>query len=341
MLKIFTSLLLLWSSPASGTVPPEPVPAEVAADQAGQTETWEGVNMHEVEMKLWKSAGIVRSALSAELMASYYENNRIHVVLRPLNNASKSWTTEEKLQIEKILNTIMMTENLPFTVEPYDQVKPFFGNVTQIYAEQQTFLLGHSALLPDSRYRDCVEIRITRDTVIKNTDTGQTIGYKDLEPGMAAEIWADQAKLVSDPSELHAAEIHVHKRSALELTKAPLTEVLGTDFSGIAKIEVRYGDGKLLTIKDQEQIKSITEKLRAIQVSVSYDQIPRYGYSYYMKLYKEDSKEPAFVLGSSFMQDNIRLEAGPEGQELNEYMVKLGRTSIPNLLPGLYPGITG
>ncbi|WP_054954784.1 hypothetical protein [Paenibacillus dakarensis] len=111
----------------------------------------------------------------------------------------------------------------------------------------------------------------------------------------------------------------------------PLTDLMGTDFENISKIDVTYGDGNKLVIDKMNEIDQIADKLR--QMSAEQASLPGPGYLYFLDIYQEDK---VFRIGDTITLDKRTFKlVGREVDELNKKMVEMGRKKFPDLLPGI------
>lgn len=113
-----------------------------------------------------------------------------------------------------------------------------------------------------------------------------------------------------------------------------LQELLRTDFSGIIKMEVRFGDGNRMVIEEASTIYTIVASLKSIRLKKLHPQSPEpVGYLYYMDI----SSDSQTVRYSKFVHDEHATyqSIGPKSKELDELIVKIGREKIPGLLSGI------
>lgn len=113
-----------------------------------------------------------------------------------------------------------------------------------------------------------------------------------------------------------------------------LQDFLHTDFSGITRIEVRYGDGNLMTIEDPSTIYKIVSMLKGIRLQKSPSPLP-VGSLYYMDL---TSGSQTVRYSRYVVNDHATYQSmDPQSKQLDEQILKVGRENIPGLLPGLEP----
>ncbi|MGE7274472.1 hypothetical protein ACQKK5_23800 [Brevibacillus panacihumi] len=113
-----------------------------------------------------------------------------------------------------------------------------------------------------------------------------------------------------------------------------LQDFLHTDFSGINKMEVRFGDGNRMAIEEASTINTIVATLKGIRLKKLHSQSPEsVGYLYYMDI----SSDSQTVRYSKFVHDEHATyqSIGPKSKELDELIVKIGREKIPGLLSGI------
>ncbi|NRF95427.1 hypothetical protein HQN89_31640 [Paenibacillus frigoriresistens] len=113
-----------------------------------------------------------------------------------------------------------------------------------------------------------------------------------------------------------------------------LTTVLGSGLNDISQIYVRYGDGKELIIVENECLQKITNVLKGMQV-IHVESMPdSVGQLYTLKI-KDGSKiieysSSLFLNGKQYKVVNDVAKI-----ELDQYLIKIGRAVIPDLLPGI------
>lgn len=113
-----------------------------------------------------------------------------------------------------------------------------------------------------------------------------------------------------------------------------LQDFLHTDFSGINKMEVRFGDGSRMVIEEASTINTIVATLKSIRLKKLHPQSPEsVGNLYYMDI----SIDSQTVRYSKFVHDEHATyqSIGPKSRELDELIVKIGREKIPGLLSGI------
>ena len=120
---------------------------------------------------------------------------------------------------------------------------------------------------------------------------------------------------------------------ASEADPVPLTAVLGIDLVAVERIEIRYGDGRGLTVTDPETVQAIAERLKAVTVRES--EAKGVGYLYFMDLFQGDRTRR---VGDRHTQlDGRTYETADDdaGRALNALILSLGRERMPDLLPGV------
>ncbi len=112
----------------------------------------------------------------------------------------------------------------------------------------------------------------------------------------------------------------------------PLAGILQDDFSVVAQIDVQFKDKKKLMINDKDQINEIVRQMKEINLEKSEDQSLIIGYLYFLDLSVGDKK---VRYSSNLHFDHTRYQDNQQTKELDKFIVKFGRETFPNLLPGI------
>jgi len=111
-----------------------------------------------------------------------------------------------------------------------------------------------------------------------------------------------------------------------------LAEYLDTDFSGITRIDVRYGDGNQMTIEDAATLHELIALLEETRLIKANAPVP-VGSLYYLDL---TIRTQTVRYSRQFYRDHAAYHAmDPQAKQLDERVIKLGRENIPGLLPGV------
>lgn len=261
-----------------------------------------------------------------------YPNGEIHLQLLKLGNHREELSLQEKGQIkEAIYKAIGSRFSLDITTLVIPKEEELVGYISELDTEDPKMLLVNPEACSD---KECKEIqkfwvKLDGDTILTNTSNG-TIKFEDLKLGDWLHIWTTGAVLQSAPPQFSALDIKVVEPQ--DETPIALSALMETDFNGIKQIDVRFGDGKKLSITDTKSLEDISSKLKRIELVRSNDQRTFYGFLYGMEITIGDNK---FRYGTSLWFDEIKYKQNSVTKELNDYIVALGRASIPNLLSGI------
>ncbi|WP_040952004.1 hypothetical protein [Gorillibacterium massiliense] len=107
-----------------------------------------------------------------------------------------------------------------------------------------------------------------------------------------------------------------------DLTATPLDE--------IHSIEVRYGDGKLLTISDPDTVQTVISKLTELRLQYVADMPDGVGYCYFLKF--GSSPEDTY-LSTLFINGKQYKSMNGVPKELDALILAEGRKKYPDLLP--------
>lgn len=173
-------------------------------------------------------------------------------------------------------------------------------------------------------------VSLEKDAIIVTNDSNASSKFEDLKLGDWLHVWTTGAILQSYPVQYTALDIEVVEPE--DETPVALSALMKTDFNGIKQIDVRFGDGNKLAITDSKSLEDISSKLKRIELVRANDQRTWIGFLYEMELTIGDNK---FQYGTSLRFDNIKYKQNAVTTELNDYIVALGRASIPNLLGGI------
>ncbi|NOU70657.1 hypothetical protein GC098_04250 [Paenibacillus sp. LMG 31458] len=262
-----------------------------------------------------------------------YPNGAFHLQLIKLGNHREELSLQEKSQIkEAIYKATGARFSLDITTLVMPKEEELVGYISELDKEEQKMLLVNPEACLD---KECKEIEkfwvsLEDDTVIVTNNSDGSNKFEDLKLGDLLHIWTTQAVLLSSPPQYTALDIEVVEPE--EETPVALSALVKTDFNGIKQIDVRFGDGKKLAITDTKSLEEISSILKRIELVRANDKRTIVGSLYGMELTIGDTK---FRYGTSLRFDNIKYKQNSVTTELNDYIVALGRASIPNLLPGI------
>lgn len=117
-----------------------------------------------------------------------------------------------------------------------------------------------------------------------------------------------------------------------------VTDALNSDLSAVDRIEVQFGDGNRLTVTDEAAIRAIVAPLRNIRVRPSVRTLPEsVGFRFVLHLHEQGQFRQ---VSDDFTLNGARFEladeqADDQAREWRRLVLRLGRESIPNLLPGV------
>ncbi|AJS57308.1 hypothetical protein [Paenibacillus sp. IHBB 10380] len=112
----------------------------------------------------------------------------------------------------------------------------------------------------------------------------------------------------------------------------PLTQVIESDLLHVKKIEVKFSDGNKMIVTDSGHIKNIVSALKSVQLqklSVSQGA----GYLYSLNIY--DQEKMINILNTFEINGNFYKPVESKNEQLDKTVIRIGRESIPNLLPGI------
>ncbi|NOU91420.1 DUF3221 domain-containing protein [Paenibacillus sp. LMG 31460] len=262
-----------------------------------------------------------------------YPNGGFHLQLLKLGNHREELNLQEKSQIkEAIYKAIGSRFSLYITTLVIPKEEELVGVISELDREEQKILLVNPEACLD---KECKEIEkfwvsLEEDTVIVTNNSDGSNKFEDLKLGDLLHVWTTQAVLQSSPPQFTALDIEVVEPE--DETPVALSVLMKTEFNGIKQIDVRFGDGKKLAITDTKTLEEISSKLKRIELVRANDKRTFYGFLYGMELTIGDTK---FQYGTSLTFDNIKYKHNSVTNELNDYIVALGRASIPNLLGGI------
>lgn len=120
----------------------------------------------------------------------------------------------------------------------------------------------------------------------------------------------------------------------VETKQISLTTVLGSGLNDISQIYVRYGDGKELTIVENEYLQKTTNILKGMQV-IHVESMPdSVGQLYTLKI--KDGSQIIEYSSSLFLNGKqYKVVNDVAKKDLDQYLIKIGRAVIPDLLPGI------
>jgi len=113
----------------------------------------------------------------------------------------------------------------------------------------------------------------------------------------------------------------------------PLTSVLGSGLDEVERIEIRYGDGRGLTVTDSETVRGITERLKVVTVRES--EAKSVGYLYFMDLFVGDQTHRVGDLYTHLGGRTYETVDDDASRALNAFVLRIGREQMPDLLPGV------
>ncbi|MGD8191712.1 hypothetical protein ACQCN2_17160 [Brevibacillus ginsengisoli] len=114
-----------------------------------------------------------------------------------------------------------------------------------------------------------------------------------------------------------------------------LSDYFHTDFSGVTRIKIRYGDGNQITVDNPATIRNILHSLKMIRLQkISTQNSPAAtGFLYYMDIISNDQtwRYSQYLILSNGTYQSME----PESTQLDKQILQIGREQIPTLLPGL------
>ncbi|MCY9666310.1 YobA family protein [Paenibacillus alginolyticus] len=262
-----------------------------------------------------------------------FPNGAFHLQLLKLGNHREELSLQEKGQIkEAIYKAIGSRFSLYITTLVIPKEEELVGYISELDREEQKILLVNPEACLD---KECKEkekfwVKLDEDAVIVTNKSNGSNKFEDLKLGDWLHVWTTGAVLQSYPAQYSGLDIEVVEPE--DETPVALSNLMKTDFNGIKQIDVRFGDGKKLAITDAKSLEDISSKLKRIELVRANDKRTIVGSLYGMELTIGDNK---FLYGTSLRFDNIKYKQNSVTTELNDYIVALGRASIPNLLPGI------
>ncbi|KOP66058.1 hypothetical protein AMS62_13020 [Bacillus sp. FJAT-18019] len=111
-------------------------------------------------------------------------------------------------------------------------------------------------------------------------------------------------------------------------------KLLQLDAAKVGSIQVVYGDGTRMVLDRKQDIEPVIERVEPIQAkrSTGREEPSPPGFLYYMDVMQGEQK--VRVASEFEVNGQLYTMEGPELNELNNYMIKLGRSHNPELLPG-------
>ncbi|MCY9696019.1 DUF3221 domain-containing protein [Paenibacillus alginolyticus] len=271
--------------------------------------------------------------LSLSKSESEYPNGAFHLQLLKLGNHREELSLQEKSQVkEAIYKATGSRFSLDITTLVITKEEELVGYISELDTKEQKMLLVNPEACLN---KECKEIekfwvKLDEDAVIVTNKSNGSNKFEDLKLGDLLHVWTTGAVLQSSPPQFTALDIEVVEPE--DETPVALSTLMKTDFNGIKQIDVRFGDGKKLSITDTKSLEDISSKLKRIELVRANDKRTFYGFLYGMELTIGDTK---FRYGTSLRFDNIKYKQNSVTTELNDYIVALGRASIPNLLGGI------
>lgn len=122
---------------------------------------------------------------------------------------------------------------------------------------------------------------------------------------------------------------------SLDQSLYSVKKLLKLDAAEVNSIQVVYGDGTRMVLDREQDIEPVIKRVEPIQAKRSTgDEEPSPpGFLFYMDVMQGEQE---VRVASEFEVDGqLYTMEGPELNELNRYMVELGRSHNPELLPGL------
>lgn len=262
-----------------------------------------------------------------------YPSGTFHLQLLKLGNHREELSLQEESQIkEAIYKAIGSRFSLDITTLVISKEEELVGYISELDREDQEILLINPEACSDKECKEAEKfwVKLEKDAgIIMNKRSGSN-KFEDLKLGDLLHIWTTGAVLLSYPPQYTALDIEVVEPE--DETPVALSALMKTDFNDIKQIDVRFGDGKKLTITDTKSLEEISSKLKKMELVRANDKRTFYGFLYGMELTIGDNK---FRYGTSLRFDEIKYKQNLVTTELDDYIVALGRASIPNLLPGI------
>ncbi|KRF23148.1 hypothetical protein ASG93_29685 [Paenibacillus sp. Soil787] len=260
-------------------------------------------------------------------------NGAFHLQLLKLGNHREELSLQEKSQIkDAIYKAIGSRFSLDITTLVISKEEELVGYISELDKEGQKMLLVNPEACSDKecKKKEKFWVSLEKDAIIVTNDSNASSKFEDLKLGDWLHVWTTGAILQSYPVQYTALDIEVVEPE--DETPVALSALMKTDFNGIKQIDVRFGDGNKLAITDSKSLEDISSKLKRIELVRANDQRTWIGFLYEMELTIGDNK---FQYGTSLRFDNIKYKQNAVTTELNDYIVALGRASIPNLLGGI------
>ncbi|PTQ57766.1 MAG: hypothetical protein BSOLF_0628 [Candidatus Carbobacillus altaicus] len=108
-------------------------------------------------------------------------------------------------------------------------------------------------------------------------------------------------------------------------------DMIKSDLLNVDRIDVQFADGNKMSITDPKTIQDIISQIRSLRLRETNSK--GVGYLYFLDL-KEGDKTYRF--DSSLTFDGKTYEAIDDSvKELNDFIIKMGKDKIPDLLPGV------
>ncbi|WP_261303893.1 YobA family protein [Paenibacillus andongensis] len=262
-----------------------------------------------------------------------YPNGAFHLQLIKLGNHREELSLQEKGQIkEAIYKAVGSRFSLDITTLVIPKEEELVGYISELDKKDRKILLVNSEACLDKECKEPEKFWVSLEeyTVIVTNNNIASNKFEDLKQGDLLHVWTTQAVLLSSPPQYTALDIEVIEPE--DESPVALSTLMKTDFNGIKQIDVRFGDGNKLAITDTKSLEEISFKLKRIELVRANDKRTFYGSLFGMELTIGDNK---FHYGTSLSFDNIKYKQNSVTTELNDYIVALGRASIPNLLPGI------
>jgi len=126
----------------------------------------------------------------------------------------------------------------------------------------------------------------------------------------------------------------IEDAESLDQSLYSIKELLKLEPPEVKSIQVVYGDGTRMVLDRKEDIEPVIERVEPIQAKrITGNEEPNPpGFLFYMNVMQ--GEQVVRVVSEFKVDGQSYVMEGPELNELNDYMVKLGRAHNPELLPG-------
>ncbi|KOR76154.1 hypothetical protein [Paenibacillus solani] len=122
--------------------------------------------------------------------------------------------------------------------------------------------------------------------------------------------------------------------TSLDQSLYSVKELLQLDAAKVKSIQVVYGDGTRMVLDSKQDIEPIIKRVEPVQAKrmTGNEEPGQPGFLFYMDV-MQGEQEIRVASEFEVNRQSYTME-GPELNELNRYMVELGRSHNPELLPG-------